>query len=97
MVPSENPEDIPSRYPVRRRVVTPDGLLSLLNQRMEHYGHCHNCRFVGPIRKLREPTEDGRNWSRFIALVCANGVAGGCARIAERILEDATVEYNLPL
>jgi hypothetical protein len=96
MSASDDHEETPSRYPIRRKVVTPDRLLRLLNQRMEHYGHCHNCRFVGPIRKLEEPTEDGRNWSRFVALVCASGVAGGCARIAERILEDATVEYNLP-
>ena len=92
---NDSDDQYESRYAPRRKLVSPDRLLRLLNQRLEHYGHCHNCHFVGPIRRLDEPADDGRNWSRFIALVCSNGVAGGCARIAERILEDATQEYNL--
>ena len=91
----DDPGEPESRYAPQRKLVGPDRLLRLLNQRLEHYGHCHNCHFVGPIRPLDEPAEDGRNWSRFVALVCSNVVAGGCARIAERIIEDATQEYNL--
>lgn len=79
----------------RRKLVSPERLLRLLNQRMEAYGNCQNCSFVGPIRRLEDPADDGRNWSRYIALVCANGVRAGCSRIAERIIEDATQEYNL--
>lgn len=81
--------------PPHRKLVSPERLLRLLNQRLEGYGHCHSCRFVGPIHRLAEIEEDGRNWSRFIALVCTNGIAGGCARLAERIIDDATSEYNL--
>ena len=91
----DEPEEPGNRYVPRRKLVSPDRLLRMLNQRLEHYGHCHNCHFVGPIRRLDEPADDGRNWSRFVALVCSNVVAGGCARIAERILEDASHEYNL--
>lgn len=91
-----SPEDAsPSRASPHRKRVSPDRLLRLLNQRLEAYGNCHNCHFVGPIRRLPEVAEDGRNWSRYVALVCSGGVAGGCARIAERIIEDATREYNL--
>lgn len=79
----------------QRKLVSPDRLLRLLNQRLEAYGHCHGCRLAGPIRRLGEPDESGRNWSRFIPLVCANASAGGCIRLAERIIEDATREYNL--
>jgi hypothetical protein len=89
-------DDAPDR-PRQRKVVGPDRLLRLLNQRLESYGHCHNCKFVGPIRPLAEAGEDGRNWSRFVALVCTDGVASGCKRIAERILDDASAEYNLRL
>ena len=88
-------DDFVPRHGPRRKLVSPDRLLRLLNQRLEAYGHCHNCHFAGPIRRLPEPADDGRNWSRFVSLVCANGVAGGCARIAERILSDAAEEYNL--
>lgn len=90
-----DPDESVSRYPARRKLVSPDRLLRLLNQRLEGYGHCHNCHFAGPIRRLKEPADDGRNWSRYVTLVCANSVAGGCARIAERILQDAAQEYNL--
>lgn len=81
--------------PLQRKLVSPERLLVLLNQRLETYGHCHSCRFAGPIRRLREPDDDGRNWSRYIALVCLDGVSGGCSRLAERIIADATQEYNL--
>jgi hypothetical protein len=93
MTLSDDPRD--RARPPRRKLVSPERLIHLLNQRLEGYGHCHSCQFVGPIRRLDEPDEDGRNWSRFIALVCTNGVAGGCSRLAERIIEDATHEYNL--
>lgn len=78
-----------------RKLVSPERLLRLLNQRLEAYGNCHSCHFAGPIRRLDEPAEDGRNWSRFVALVCSSSLAGGCARLAERIIDDATREYNL--
>jgi hypothetical protein len=89
------PSDGTTPRPIKRKVVTPEGLLRLLNQRLEGYGHCHACKFVGPIRRLEEPTEDGRNWSHFIPLVCSDDVASGCKRIADRILDDAASEYNL--
>lgn len=81
--------------PIKRKQVSPDRLLRLLNERLEGYGHCHTCRFVGPIRALGDLAEDGRNWSRFVPFVCSDGVGSGCKRIAERILEDAALEYNL--
>jgi hypothetical protein len=81
--------------PVKRKIVSPDRLLRLLNERLEGYGHCHACRFVGPIRVLEDHAEDGRNWSRFVPFVCSDEVGSGCKRIAERILDDAALEYNL--
>jgi hypothetical protein len=78
-----------------RKLVAPDKLLILLNQRLESYGHCHSCRFVGPIRELDELADDGRNWSHFVPFICSDGVASGCRRIAERILDDAAAEYNV--
>lgn len=81
--------------PPARKRVHPERLLLLLNNRLEAYGHCRSCRFAGPIRRLAEPADDGRNWSRYVALVCESGVASGCARAAERILSDAASEYNL--
>jgi len=83
--------------PTERKEVTPERLLALLNQRLEGYGHCHACRFAGPIRALDEVTEDGRNWSHFVPLLCTDGIASGCKRIAERILEDAALEYNIKI
>jgi hypothetical protein len=87
-------EEHPPR-PIRRKLVAAADLLTLLNNRLEAYGHCESCRFAGPIRLLDEPTDDGRNWSHFVPLVCSDSVASGCKRIADRILEDAAVEYNL--
>jgi hypothetical protein len=81
--------------PRGRKLVSPEWLLRLLNKRLASYGHCHACHFAGPIRRLEEPDDDGRNWSRFVPLVCESGIASGCARLAERILDDAIVEYNL--
>jgi hypothetical protein len=81
--------------PIKRKLVSPERLLRLLNQRLEGYGHCHACSFVGPIRPLEELTDDGRNWSHFVPLVCSDRVGSGCRRIAERILDDASLEYNL--
>lgn len=81
--------------PILRKLVESDKLLALLNQRLESYGHCHSCRFVGPIRILDELADDGRNWSHFVPFVCSDGVGSGCRRIAERILDDAAAEYNL--
>lgn len=81
--------------PIKRKLVTPEALLELLNRRLEDYGHCHSCRFVGPLRTLGEPAEDGRNWSYSVPFVCSDGVGSGCKRIGQRILDDAAVEYNL--
>lgn len=92
------PQDVgpqSQRRPDRRKLVTPEYLLQLLNQRLEAYGHCHTCHFAGPIRRLAEPEADGRNWSRYIPLVCSTAVMPGCARAAERIIADASLEYNL--
>jgi len=50
---------------------------------------------MGPIRRLSAPEDDGRNWSRFIPLVCGSASGGGCIRLAERIIDDAIREYNL--
>jgi hypothetical protein len=94
MVIPNDPEENGPASPARK-LVSPERLLRLLNQRLESYGHCHSCHFVGPIRRLEEPADDGRNWSRFVALVCSSSLTGGCSRIAERIIEDATHEYNL--
>jgi hypothetical protein len=81
--------------PGRRKQVSAEYLLQLLNQRLEAYGHCHTCHFAGPIRRLTEPEDDGRNWSRYIPLVCSTAVKPGCSRAAERIIADASLEYNL--
>ncbi len=89
-----SPERPSARLP-RRTEVTPERLLSILNKRLEGYGHCGSCEFAGPIRRLTELEPDGRNWSRYIALVCTTAVGSGCRRIAERIIEDAAKEYNL--
>jgi hypothetical protein len=78
-----------------RKLVSPERLLVLLNRRLDSYGHCHNCRLSGPVRRLKDPEDDGRNWSRYIALVCTDGVSPGCSRLAERIISDAGREYNL--
>jgi hypothetical protein len=83
------------RSPQPRKLVSAERLLRLLNQRLEGYGHCHGCTLAGPIRRLAEPADDGRNWSRFIPLVCGTSAAGGCVRLAERIIDDASREYNL--
>jgi hypothetical protein len=83
--------------PIPRKQVSSERLLRLLNQRLDSYGHCHKCHFVGPIRPLHEMADDGRNWSVFVPLVCSDGVASGCKRIAERIIDDAAIEYNLRL
>ena len=84
-----------SARPPKRKLVSPERLVRLLNQRLENYGHCHTCRFVGPIRVLEDEAEDGRNWSRSVAFVCSDGMGSGCKRIAQRILDDAAAEYNL--
>ena len=81
--------------PIKRKLLTPDRLLRQLNQRLESYGHCHACHFVGPIRRLAEEADDGRNWSSSVPLVCSEGVGSGCRRAAQRILDDAAAEYNL--
>ncbi|MEX2581691.1 MAG: hypothetical protein WD766_00320 [Gemmatimonadota bacterium] len=91
--PNEPEENV--RRPIKRKQVSSDQLLRLLNERLEGYGHCHTCRFVGPIRVLEEVADDGRNWSRFVPFVCSDGVGSGCKRIAERILDDASLEYNV--
>ena len=83
------------RVPPGRKLVSPERLLELLNQRLAAYGHCHNCRFAGPIKRLEEERPDGRNWSRYIPLTCGSQTAGGCSRVANRIIDDATLEYNL--
>lgn len=90
-----DPTDEPVVRPRVRKVVGPERLLALLNERLEGYGHCHACRFVGPIHPLEEPTDDGRNWNFFIPLVCSDEIGSGCRRIAERILDDAAAEYNV--
>lgn len=90
--------DVPDHSSPRRRsrtLVTPERLLQLLNQRLAGYGHCPDCRLTGPIRPLGQPDDDGRNWSRYIALVCANQAGPGCARLADRIIDDATKEFNV--
>lgn len=94
MMPSDpaEPEDRPAPP---RKLVSPERLLRLLNQRLEAYGHCHSCRLMGPIKRLADAEQDGRNWSRYIPLVCVNAAGGGCIRLAERIIEDATREFNL--
>lgn len=92
---TSTPEGGEGVRPQPRRLVSPERLLRLLNLRLEGYGNCHGCSLVGPIRRLEEPTDDGRNWSRFIPLVCGSASAGGCIRLAERIIDDATREYNL--
>jgi hypothetical protein len=81
--------------PAERKTVSSEKLLELLNQRLQGYGNCHHCVIAGPIRYLEEVTEDGRNWSTYLPLVCSEDVGSGCRRIAERIIDDAALEYNL--
>lgn len=90
----EVPHDLRPHSP-RRKQVSPEYLLQILNQRLDAYGHCHSCRFAGPVRLLPEPEEDGRNWSRYLPLVCSTAVQPGCTRVAERIIADASLEFNL--
>lgn len=78
-----------------RKVVSGIYLLELLNQRLARYAQCQDCTFAGPIRRLKEPEEGGRNWSRYISLTCSGSVPAGCKRIAERVLDDVSREYNL--
>lgn len=78
-----------------RKFVTAEALLELLNDRLATYGQCHACRFAGPIRPLRTPEEDGRNWSVHIPFVCSNRLSGGCKRLAHRIIAEAAVDYNI--
>lgn len=92
MAASEEPA---GRARPQRKRLTPEQLLLVLNERLRGYGHCESCHFAGPIRRLVEPESDGRNWSRYIALVCTTSVASGCVRVAERIIGDAVGEYNL--
>jgi hypothetical protein len=89
------PQDPAGRTPTRRRQVTAEQLLTILNDRLDGYGHCRKCQFAGPIRPLPEPEPDGRNWSRYIPLVCTSAVGSGCVRVAERIIEDAASEYSV--
>ena len=55
-----DPVDFAARPAPQRKLVSPERLLRLLNQRLEAYGHCHNCHFVGPIRRLDEPADDAK-------------------------------------
>jgi len=78
-----------------RRPVSGVYLLEVLNQRLARYGHCQDCRFAGPIKRLKEATPDGLNWSRYLALTCQGELPAGCRRTAERVLADVAREYNL--
>lgn len=78
-----------------RQLVSVDRLLGILNERLSQHDICDGCQFQGPVRKLREPDDEGCNWSREVFLRCS-GVPGDlCGPVADRVVYEVTQEFNV--
>ncbi len=71
-------------------------LQRMLNEQLAEYAECDGCTLKRPWA-LREPRDDGRNWSTNVHVTCVGrrANAAACAKIAARIVAEAAREYNL--
>ena len=71
-------------------------LQQVLNEQLAGYAECDGCTLKKPL-PLREPCDDGCNWSTDVHVTCVGRRANpaGCAKIAARIVAEAAREYNL--
>lgn len=78
-----------------RESVSRARLFELLNAQLTEYSGCEDCRFDGPLFRLREPDFDGANWSDVITLQCSGRTAGPCLDHAPYAIAIVRKRYNL--
>lgn len=78
-----------------RERVSPERLLEILNERLSEYDQCENCEIPKPPYRLREPREDGLNWSTQIQLNCSGRSTDACAEVLPAIVQEVASEYNV--
>ena len=77
-----------------RELVTATRLLEILHDRLAEHRECDGCELRPPL-PLREPREDGCNWSTDVHVSCHDGTPARCAAIAARVAEEVARDYNL--
>lgn len=79
-----------------RILVSRAELQRMLNEQLAEYTECDGCTLKRPWA-LREPRDDGCNWSTDVHVTCVGrrANAADCAKIAVRIVAEAARDYNL--
>ena len=81
---------------MRRKLVSPDQMLGLLNTALAADQDCRRCRFVGQIWRMPEVATVDCNWSAAtLHLRCSGHATEPCQDAAQRVLADIRLEYNL--
>ncbi len=78
-----------------RTAVESDELLRLLNAELATHPDTADCRFVGPIHRLREPDATGANWSDALSLTCSGRPTEPSAWAARQAVLAVRAQYNL--
>ena len=79
-----------------RETVSREHLLRILNEQLSKHDVCGDCQFMGPIYRLREPDENGCNWSEDTTLrLGGSSLSLACARAIVRVMDEARQSYNI--
>jgi hypothetical protein len=78
-----------------RQAVANEELLRLLNEALSTEADTDDCRFDGPIYRLRDPDPTGTNWSDALQLWCSERPAEPSVSAARRAIAKVRTRYNL--
>ena len=78
-----------------RELVTVEQLLEILNDRLSRSDACDDCRFDGPVYRLRGTDDLGCNWDRGLTLRCSGVSPAPCAGHADQVIFEVSERYNL--
>ncbi len=78
---------------MNRQQVTAEELIATLNERLAQYEDCEGCYIECAAVPLSEPEDEGCNWSPKV--IISGGATEACQRIAVRLVEQATDEYDV--
>ena len=79
-----------------RELISGKRLVEIMNAELAKSDVCQDCQIADHILRLREPDEDGCDWSDNIIIRCSGrSISLDCCRAALRVVGEARRLYNV--